>query len=88
MIIERLDLTTGERHRDVYEVTPAPEPGRERAVLAELVCGIHPGAVERSYSGCEGVFRDDSGEITAVLRASDPPLEPPRHDDQARLFEA
>jgi hypothetical protein len=69
VIIESHDLDTGERTRDVFEVTPAPEPGRERAVLAEVVAGIHPGAIERSYADRVGTFRDGRTRITASLTA-------------------
>jgi hypothetical protein len=71
VIIESRDLDTGERMRDVFEVTPSPEPGRERAVLAEVVHGIHPGAVERSYADRVGTFRDGRREITASLEAAE-----------------
>ena len=94
VIIESHDLDTGERTRDVFEVTPAPEPGRERAVLAEVVAGIHPGAIERSYAGRVGTFRDGRREITASLEAAEgaapgdfPDSEPEPHPAQERLFE-
>ena len=91
--IESHDLDTGERMRDVFEVTPAPEPGRERAVLAEVVAGIHPGAIERSYSDRVGTFRDGRREITASLTtvegaaAEDGP-DPEPDPAQERLFDA
>jgi hypothetical protein len=87
VIIESHDLDTGERLRDVFEVTPSPEPGRERAVLAEVVAGIHPGAVERSYAGGVATFRDGRREITASLEgigAAAPETDLP----QERLFDA
>jgi hypothetical protein len=68
VIIESHDLDTGERMRDVFEVTPAPEPGRERSVLAEVVAGIHPGAIERSYADGVGTFREGRRKITASIR--------------------
>jgi len=91
VIIESHDLDTGERMRDVFEVTPAPEPGRERAVLAEVVAGIHPGAIERSYADRVGTFRDGRREITAWLEAAEgaPPDGAPEPDPaQERLFDA
>lgn len=93
VIIESHDLDTGERTRDAFEVTPAPEPGRERAVLAEVVAGIHPGAIERSYADRIGVFRDGRREITASLRTAEggEPIGDPEHEHdpaQERLFDA
>jgi hypothetical protein len=93
VIIESHDLDTGERSRDVFEVTPAPDPGRERAVLAEVVAGIHPGAVELSYADRAGTFRDGRREITASLRAVEgaPPddaHEPEPDPAQERLFDS
>ena len=90
VIIESRDLDTGERMRDVFEVTPAPEPGRERAVLAEVVAGIHPGAIERSYADRVGTFRDGRREITASLEVADgaaPDGAPEPDPAQERLFE-
>jgi hypothetical protein len=93
--IESHDLETGERMRDVFEVTPAPEPGRERAVLAEVVAGIHPGAIERSYADRVGTFRDGRREITASLTTLEdaapdgvPEPEPDPDPAQERLFDA
>lgn len=91
VIIESHDLDTGERLRDVFEVTPAPEPGRERAVLAEVVAGIHPGAIERSYADRVGTFREGRTRITASLTAVDgaAPEDAPEPDPaQERLFDA
>ncbi len=91
VIIVSHDLDTGERMRDVFEVTPAPEPGRERAVLAEVVAGIHPGAIERSYADRVGTFRDGRKEITASLGAVEgaSPDDAPEPDPaQERLFDA
>ena len=65
VILESRDSETGERQRDVFEVTPPPEPGRERTVLGQLVVGIHAGAVERSYDGAVAVFEDGPRRITA-----------------------
>ncbi len=65
VILESKDTETGERHRDVFEVTPPPEPGRERAVLGQLVRGIHAGALERSYDGAVAMFDEGPLEIAA-----------------------
>jgi hypothetical protein len=89
VIIESHDVDSGERTRDVFEVTPAPEPGRERAVLAEVVAGIHPGAIERSYADRVGTFRDGRTEITASLTAVEgaaPEDAPEPGPAQERLF--
>lgn len=91
--IESHDLDTGERMRDVFEVTPAPEPGRERAVLAEVVAGIHPGAIERSYADRVGTFRDGRREIIAALTTVEGGMaeaapEPEPDPAQERLFDA
>jgi hypothetical protein len=51
--------------REAFEVTPAPAPGTERAVLAQLVTGIHPGAVERAHADGRSVFDDGPREISA-----------------------
>ncbi|WP_217922414.1 hypothetical protein [Miltoncostaea oceani] len=57
--------------RDAFEVTPAPAPGTERAVLAQLVTGIHPGAVERSHVDGRSVFDDGAREISARFEPGD-----------------
>ena len=93
VIIVSHDLDTGERMRDVFEVTPAPAPGRERAVLAEVVAGIHPGAIERSYADRVGTFRDGRREITASLTtvegaAAEGTPDPEPDPAQERLFDA
>jgi hypothetical protein len=89
VILESSDTETGERHRDVFEVTPPPEPGRERAVLGQLVRGIHAGAVERSYDGAVAVFDEGPREISASFtvdgRAAPP--DPRRPGAQGTLFE-
>ena len=75
--------------RDVYEVTPPPEPGSERAVLAELVAVLHPDAVETSYADGTATFTDGSRTIRAAFerdgRAPEPPGPSP---EQGRLFGA
>ena len=65
VILQSRDMETGERHREVFEVTPPPEPGSERTVLGQLVRGIHAGALERSYDGAVAVFDEGPREITA-----------------------
>lgn len=74
--------------REVFEVTPPPEPGRERAVLAQLVRGIHPAAVERAWDGAVAVFDDGPREVRASFtvdgRAAEP--DPTRTPSQGTLF--
>jgi hypothetical protein len=65
VILESADARTGESSRDVFEITPPPEAGRERAILRQLVHGIHAGAVERSFDGAVAVFDDGPRTITA-----------------------
>lgn len=88
VILESRDTETGEGHRDVFELTPSPEPGRERQVLAELVGGIHPGAVERSYDGTTAVFDEGPREITASFAAegAGAPRDERPPDAQGTLF--
>ena len=90
VILESRDTETGERQRDVFEVTPPPEPGRERAILAQLVRGIHPGAVERSYDGAVAVFAEGAREISAsfTVDGGPPPADPRRPGVQGSLFDA
>lgn len=90
VILESRDTETGERQRDVFEVTPPPEPGRERAILAQLVHGIHPGAVERSYDGAVAVFDEGSRQISASFTVDGaPPTPDPTHPGtQGSLFDA
>lgn len=89
VILESRDTETGERQRDVFEVTPPPEPGRERAVLGQLVRGIHAAAQERSYDGAMAVFEEGPREITASFtvdgRAASP--DPRRPGAQGMLFD-
>ena len=85
VIITTNDPDTGESARAVFEVTPPPETGRERAVLGELVAGIHPGAVERAFAGGVATFADGRRVITATFRTSDAP--PPQEHGQATLFD-
>lgn len=89
VILESRDTETGERHRDVFEVTPPPEPGRERAILAQLVRGIHPGAVERSYDGAVAVFDEGSRQISASFTVDGAPRrpDPTRPGIQGSLFD-
>ena len=69
--------------REAFEITPPPAPGTERAVLRELVAGIHPGAVERAHEGGRSVFDDGDREITARFEAGGEPAT----GTQARLFD-
>ncbi len=86
VVITTSDPDTGESVRDVFEVTPPPEPGRERAVLAELVTGIHPGATERSWSDGVASFVDGRRRITAEFAAGGA-AGPPERGAQATLFD-
>jgi hypothetical protein len=91
VILESRDTETGERQRDVFEVTPPPEAGRERAILAQLVHGIHPGAVERSYDGAVAVFDEGSRQISAsfTVDGAPPKADPTTHPGtQGSLFDA
>lgn len=65
VILESADARTGDTSRDVFEITPPPEAGRERAVLRQLVHGIHARAVERSFDGAVAVFDEGPRTITA-----------------------
>ena len=65
VVLESRDPEGAESRREVFEVTPPPEPGRERAVLGQLVRGIHPGAIELSYDGAVAVFADGPRQIRA-----------------------
>jgi hypothetical protein len=65
VILESADARTGETSRDVFEITPPPEAGRERTILRQLVHGIHAGAVERSFDGAVAVFDEGPRTITA-----------------------
>ncbi|WP_217914207.1 hypothetical protein [Miltoncostaea marina] len=67
-----------------YEVTPPPEPGTERAVLRQLVTGIHPGAVELGHDGGTSRFADGDREIAARFEGGGPPDAP----GQGTLFDA
>ena len=89
VILQSRDTETGERHRDVFEVTPPPEPGRERAVLSQLVLGIHAGAVERSYDGAVAVFDEGTREISAsfTVDGTPPRADPRRPGVQGSLFD-
>lgn len=89
VILQSRDTETGERHRDVFEVTPPPEPGRERVVLAQLVHGIHPGATERSYDGAVAIFDEGAREISAsfTVDGTPPRADPTRPGVQGSLFE-
>lgn len=78
---------TGAVERSAFEVTPAPEPGTERAVLAQLVRGIHPGAVELEGDGPTARFRDGGLEITAAFGDDAPPTPPPAPPGQGSLFD-
>lgn len=90
VILESRDTETGDRQRDVFEVTPPPEPGRERAVLAQLVHGIHAGAQERSYDGAVAVFEEGTRQIRASFTVDgSSPTQDPRHAGvQGSLFDA
>jgi len=85
VIISTSDPDTGESARAVFEVTPPPEPGRERAVLGELVAGIHPGAVEHTFADGIATFADGRRVITATFQVTGAP--PARGDGQATLFD-
>jgi len=85
VIITTTDPDTGESARAVFEVTPPPEPGRERTVLAELVGGIHPGATERSFVDGVATFADGRRVVTAAF--TDPDATPPEGGGQATLFD-
>ncbi len=89
VILESRDTETGERHRDVFEVTPPPEPGRERDVLGQLVRGIHAGAVEHSYDGAVAVFDEGPRQISASFEVDGTPAQPDpgRTDIQGSLFD-
>jgi hypothetical protein len=88
VVLESRDPEGGEARREVFEVTPPPEPGRERAVLGQLVRGIHPGAVERSYDGAVAVFDDGAREIRASFTVDGAPgaPDPSRTPSQGTLF--
>lgn len=90
VILESRDTETGERHRDVFEVTPPPEPGRERVILGQLVHGIHPAAVERSYDGAVATFDDGPREIQAsfTVGGAPPAPDPRRPGTQGSLFDS
>ncbi len=85
VVITTSDPDTGESVRDVFEVTPPPEPGRERTVLGELVTGIHPGASEHSWSEGVATFVDGRRRITAEFAAQGGA--PSVGDAQATLFD-
>lgn len=84
--IESRDPETGEVRRDVFELTPAPPPGDERRVLVELVTGIHPNAVEVSWSDGVAVLDDGGRAVTATLGPGEPDSDPPPAPDQGTLF--
>ena len=85
VIITTSDPDTGESARAVFEVTPPPEPGRERAVLGELVAGIHPGAVERAFAAGVATFADGRRVVTATFQTTD--ASRAQEDGQATLFD-
>ncbi|HMN98940.1 MAG TPA: hypothetical protein PKD59_05960 [Miltoncostaeaceae bacterium] len=84
--IESRDPETGEVRRDVFELTPAPPPGDERRVLVELVTGIHPNAVEVSWSDGVAVLDDGGRAVTATFGPGEPDSDPPPAPDQGTLF--
>lgn len=84
--IESRDPETGEVRRDVFELTPAPPPGDERRVLVELVTGIHPSAVEVSWSDGVAVLDDGGRPVTATFGPGEPDSDPPPAPDQGTLF--
>ncbi len=88
VVLESRDPEAPESRREVFEVTPPPEPGRERVVLGQLVRGIHPGAVERSYDGAVAVFDDGPREIRASFTVDGAPAAPAprRPGSQGTLF--
>ena len=86
VIITTSDPDGGESVRAVFEVTPPPEPGRERAVLGELVGGIHPGATEHTYADGVATFTDGRRRITATF-AESPAARPDDGDGQPTLFD-
>ena len=88
VVLESRDPEAPESRRELFEVTPPPEPGRERAVLGQLVRGIHPGAVERSYDGAVAVFDDGPREIRASFTVDGAPgrSDPRRSGAQGTLF--
>lgn len=86
VVITTSDPDTGESVRDFFEITPPPEPGRERTVLAELVVGIHPGATERSWADGVATFADGRRMITASFAIREGGA-PPDGDAQATLFD-
>ena len=90
VILESRDTETGEHHRDVFELTPPPEAGGEQSVLAQLVRGIHPGAIERSYDGARAVFDEGPREITAsfTIDGAAAPPDPGHASVQGTLFDA
>ena len=65
VILASRDADGGDPRREVFEVTPPPEPGRERVVLTQLVHGIHPSATEVSYDGTTARFADGARRIAA-----------------------
>lgn len=89
VILHSRDTESGESHRAVFEVTPPPEPGRERTVLGELVRGIHAGALERSYDGAVAVFDEGPREITAsfTVDGATAQPDPPHPGAQGSLFD-
>jgi hypothetical protein len=89
VVLESRDPEGGEPRREVFEVTPPPEPGRERTELAQLVRGIHPGAVELSYDDAVAVFADGPREIRASFTVDGTPAapDPRRPGAQGTLFE-
>ena len=88
VVLESRDPEAAEPRREVFEVTPPPEPGRERVVLGQLVRGIHPGAVERSYDGAVAAFDDGPREILAsfTIDGRTAPADPRRTGAQETLF--
>lgn len=74
--LEGWDRETDERRREAFEVTPPPEPGRERSVLDQLVHGIHAGAAERSYDGAVALFHDGPRQIAASFTVDGRPPVP------------
>jgi hypothetical protein len=87
VIIETRAPGGGPPSREAFEITPPPAPGTERDVLAQLVAGIHPGAVERGHAGGRSVFDDGGRRIVAMFEAGGAPPAP-AGPAQETLFDA
>lgn len=88
VVIVSTDPDTGSSEREVYEVTPAPAPGTERAVLRQLVTGIHPDAIVGAEDGGRSSFTDGRRAITAFFEIDGTPTPSPAPPNQGSLFDS